>query len=533
MLKTRDDANKYYAYILRIAEREGCVLEVMNELGRRDLFFLLTHLLHRKDANRDWLYQRCREVQAQPNGMLDLWAREHYKSTIITYAKTIQDVLDSHSKRKDPATGILKPASFYWERELTVGIFSANRGLAKDFVMMIKSDFEDNSLLKEVYPDVLYQNPKREAPSWSLDNGITVKRDSNPREATVEGWGLIDGMPVGKHFPVIVYDDVVTERNVTTPEQMKKMTEMWALSTNLGAEGGVERYVGTRYHFNDTYREIMARKAAEPRIHEATHDGTPRGKSVFISQEALEAKRRKQGPYVFACQMLQNPKAEDAMGFAPQWVRTYDAAEYHKGMKHWPRQWNYYLLCDPAGEKKKDNDYTVIMVIALGPDMNYYLVDGTRDRLNLVERTEKMFEFYKKYLPLKVGYEKYGKDSDIEHINYVMNQKNYRFSITPLGGAMPKNDRIRRLVPPFAERRVWLPVNRFYTNYEGKTKDLIKQFLEDEYSPFPVAVHDDMLDCFARIMDPEFGAEFPKEKSAKTPARRKWDPLNHMRRRRK
>ena len=84
------------------------------EWGRRDLFFLLVYLLKRKDADSDWALERCREVQASPNGHLDLWARGHYKSTIITFALSIQDILN------DP--------------EITIGLFSHTRPIAKAFL---------------------------------------------------------------------------------------------------------------------------------------------------------------------------------------------------------------------------------------------------------------------------------------------------------------------------------------------------------------------------------------------------------------
>ena len=481
---TRLEREAAYRKALEVAQKYGQkeVDAVMRDLALGDLYFLLTVVLGRQDVKHDWLYERCMEVQAQPDGMLDLWSREHYKSSLISYALTIQDILDNP--------------------EITVGIFSCTRPLAKRLLRQIKFEFESNALLKQLFPDILYADPRKESPKWSEDDGIIVKRKSNPAASTVESWGLVDGQPTGKHFSLMVYDDVVTRESVTSPDMIRKVTEAWELSLNLGARGGNVRYIGTRYHQNDTYKTIMEREAAKPRIYPATADGKPDGEPVFLDRETLMKKRREMGPYTFAAQMLQNPTADDAQGFDAAWLK-HVRMETTAGM-------NLYIVVDPASEKKKDSDYTVMMVVALGQDENYYIVDMVRDRLNLTERGKKLMSLHRQYRPKGVGYEKYGLQADVEFVKYLQGQENYRFEITELGGPMPKNDRIRRLIPLFEQGRVYLPMSLHYVDYQGRSSDLVRDFVGQEYTAFPVSHHDDMMDCLARITDPELGAVFPK-----------------------
>src|SRR5574337_262060 len=156
-----------------------------SELGRADRYYLLVSILGRPDAWNKWLYERCREVEAEPDGHIDLWAREHYKSTIITLAGIIQEII------RDP--------------EITVGIFSHTKSVSRKFLAQIKLELESNSVLHALYPECLYADPRKESPRWSIDGGLIVKRKSNPKEATIEGHGLVDGMPTGAHFGLLVY----------------------------------------------------------------------------------------------------------------------------------------------------------------------------------------------------------------------------------------------------------------------------------------------------------------------------------------
>jgi hypothetical protein len=504
-------------------------------LGRVDRFYLLCVLLHRPDAVHPWLYARCREVESAPDGYLDLWAREHYKSTIITFAGAVQEIVN------DP--------------EVTIGIFSHTKPTAKKFLLQLKLEFEGNEDLKLVYPDVFWRNPKLDAPTWSEDKGITVRRKGNPRESTIEAHGLVDGQPTGSHFKLRIYDDVVTLESVTTPEQVKKTTEAHDISDNLGARGedGIKRAwrVGTRYKFGDTYQDLIDRRMVKVRLYPATDDGTKKGNPVLVSRETLDGMIRDQPSAIFAAQQLLNPAAGVEALFRIEWVKFTDIR---------PATLTVYIMCDPASSRKRGRDSTAIFVVGIDAQRNKYLLDGYSHKMGLSERWQKLRDLYVIWSNapgvqfVKVGYERYGLLDALEHFEERMLIEKLGFEIVelawPAEGGNAKYDRIQRLEPefkngrfylaaePFREEvvkdevghdlfdsggkpvtrmvpivetrnqrmvkeqgqafRVLLPVERL--DHEGQRYSLNKVFL-DQYARYPYVNHDDNLDCVSRIFD--------------------------------
>lgn len=477
-------------------------------LARNDRFYLLVRILNRLDMMHPWLYERCREVEASPNGHLDLWAREHYKSTIITYAGCIQEVL------KNP--------------EITIGIFSHTKPISKAFLRQIQKEFESNEALRGLFPEIFYLNPAKDSPVWSLDAGITVKRKTNPKEATIEAHGLVDGMPTSRHFQLLVYDDVVVPSSVSTPEQIAKTTEAWEISDNLGAIGGEKWMIGTRYHYGDTYEEVMNRNAASPRVHPATDDGTIDGNPVLFSQETWEKKVRDQGESTIATQMLQNPLAGKQREFNIEHVGVYEIR---------PSIINVYILVDPARSNKKGSANTAMVVLGLDYAMNKYLLDGYDRKMDLLARWQYMLGLYEKWKSapgvqsIKVGYEKYGAIADLQYFEEQQRLTNKRFDIIelewPREGEGSKRDRIQRLGPDIRNHKLFTPYETDPKNLtanqrkvkeqgydfriaqpirrhdeNGRIYDLSKRF-RNQIHFFPFGGRVDVLDAASRIYDME------------------------------
>jgi len=489
-------------------------------LGRVDRYFLLTWLLHRKDAIHPWLYERCREVEAEPDECLDLWARYHYKSTIITFAGSIQELLI------DP--------------EITIGIFAHVKKLSAKFLGQIKYELESNEELKATYPDVLWADPVRDArragASWDQYR-IDVRRESNPKEGTIEANGLTDGQPTGAHYKLRIYDDVVTRESVTGPDMVRKTTECWELSDNLKSKESDRRWhIGTRYSFADTYGEIIDNNILKARVYPATDDGKKTGNPVFLTPEEW-AKVKINQRSTLAAQMLQNPTEGQAAMFLKEELKFIDIR---------PGTVNIYIMVDPASSKKKNSDNTAMSVIAVDAARNKYLVDGFCHKMSLTERWKNMTALRKYWMQqpgvqsVEVGYERFGMRSDLEHFEEKMELTGDHFEIKELNWPQDtpaaKEDRIQRLVPDFSNGKFFLievvmrkneqgnvvkaessrqikmreqgeayrilkPV--FRRDHEGNRYSLNKMFL-DEYLVYPFSKHDDFLDSCSRIYDMDY-----------------------------
>lgn len=314
----------------------------------------------------------------------------------------------------------------------------------------------------------------------------------------------------GRGAHCLLLDDPIKDREEADSQVSRQRVWDWYTSTAYTRlmPGGAVILIQTRWHTDDLAGRLMVSQERfggdvwEVISLPALDSGGKALWPAWYSEEDLARIRTVIGPRDWSALYMQTPLPDGRGEFNRQWLRWYDGVLTGSGM-------NTYIVVDPAGAKKLTSDRTAMWVVGLNSDGNYYVLDAVYDRLNLAERVRELMRLHRKYKPMRVGYEKYGKDSDIEALKMIQERENYRFDVQELGGRLRKEDRVRRLIPFFEQSRIYLPSTLFKTDFEGRTIDVIEQFLVEEYDRFPVGKHDDGLDCLARILDDDLHAYFP------------------------
>ena len=441
-----------------------------------------------KDGAPNFRKAKVSRVESRPVNCIQVMGGEYlagleltptHNSTIITFGKNIQDILASHGDEPLPEWG---------GREVTIGIFSFNRPAAKKFLRQIKLEFEENKELKELFPDILYEEPKKESPKWSEDDGLVVKRKSNPREATIEASGFVDGQPTGMHYVIRSYDDVVTLESARSVEMVKKTNQAWGLSLSLGSEGGVSRYAGTFYADGDTYSEIIERGGAIPRIHPATEDGTSAGKPVLFSQEYLDEKKFA-GIYDFSCQYLCNPIPDDNSYLGIDDFQWYDEP---------PKDLRIYGAGDYAVSEGK-GDFTEQAIGGVNPEQDLYLIDWWTGQETADVWIDAQLDMVKKYSPVKWAAESgVIRRATEPFLNKRMQERRIFVTMEYLPTTSDKPAMCRGFQARAKQGKVYLPRGKAWA------EDLVAQLVR-----FPKAKFDDKVDVcglFGRILDNMHGS---------------------------
>ncbi len=485
--KFREDCNYKYNYkqiFSDIASGKLDEVATFRELIKNDLFFIVYFVMEIPPANHPFVVDSSRLIEDGPNSnTLDIWAREHFKSTIITIGETIKEIVN------DP--------------EKTHAIFSFRKSAAEQFLDAIRQTLKKPIMIK-CFPEILYDNPDTQAHRWSLQNGIVVKRRSVSRkEATVAAFGLVEGMPTGGHYDRRIYDDIETADLAKNPDQLEKCFSQFEMSDFLGTNGGTKRVVGTFYHHAGPLVRVMEKERISgglmfnSRIIPGSDDGTPTGKPIFVNDDRWEELQVGQH---FNQQILCDPK--------PSVDRSLEA-EYLTAIEpeFIPPDIMKFMLIDPAGDQatQKGTDSWAMGVFGVQPAMddlgisNIYILDleiKPRTHTEAIEAAVRMY--MRNGMIMKLGIEKVGQSTAEIHIANAL-ASNHRHVSLESGTLELLKPAGRNKIDRIVEAFQWPLMNNKWHYSTNVAKHNIQR-LKEEMDKFPVW-HDDGLDICAYLYD--------------------------------
>jgi predicted phage terminase large subunit-like protein len=183
------------------------------------------------------------------------------------------------------------------------------------------------------------------------------------------------------------------------------------------------------------------------------------------------------GSYLFANQYQNEVIPDDERRFKLEWLK------YYKGI---PDKTHVFCFIDPALSNADGADFTGLVVIHVDILQNWYVTHARRFKINPTQIVQLVFDLEKTFKPKMIGIEEVAYQKALLYmLDEEMRRRNV---ILPIKGVRPTTDktkemRILGLVPRFEWGRI-----------------LLAQGLHDfesEYSQFPRAAHDDLLDSLA------------------------------------
>jgi predicted phage terminase large subunit-like protein len=330
---------------------------------------------------------------------------------------------------------------------------------------------------------------------WNESQILIDCRTKSFIEPTIETAGIETSL-VGRHYDIILFDDIVSDKNVTTKEQMDKVADCYKKALSLLKPGGVIIITGTRWHFGDLYGRIIAENKEKQnfKIFHRNADTKENDKLIFsdigLNEEFLRNQKAEQGSYIFSCIYNNEPSDPETAVF-----RIKDFS-FYGDIK--PDDLYITCTCDPAG---KGDDFTGLTVVGTDYKMNIYILDAVSKHLQPSEIIEEIIRLSYKWKFGMFGLEenffrgmlKVELDRRIEEERQNPDFKLFgytEFKASSRAGE-GKNNRIMGL-QPFHERGALLFPGNSVELLNGAFSDLAYQMIQ-----FPHSAHDDVLDSLA------------------------------------
>jgi|SRR3972149_172767 len=324
---------------------------------------------------------------------------------------------------------------------------------------------------------------------WNEDMiTLNTRKHASIREANIETAGL-DVVVNARHFDLVVPDDLHSERNTKTKEQIDDVRIKVELLQPLLTSGGKMIMAGVFWSDTDIHTEMMGNPDARVYLRDVLNDD---GSSRYPHQlplEELDKKKNFMRSDLFHCHYRMNPVPKDSARFKREYFIEIDRVQV--------KNLRIYILIDPAGDptsetaSKRDSDYFGMTVAGITSSGDIVCLDFFRERMSPTEAIEQAITFMLRYKPYVIGIEKTG----IGNMGFYLKEELRKrgmfaavIDLQPRGRS--KFQRVMELEPYARTRRIFI------------VKDaMMKEEFYAEIVRFPKAKHDDICDSFAYVLD--------------------------------
>lgn len=345
------------------------------------------------------------------------------------------------------------------------------------------------------------------------------------RDPTVFTAGLTTSI-TGLHCDIAVLDDVVVKENAYTDEGREKVRQQYSLLASVEGSEAREWVVGTRYHPNDLYSDLLGMKIQqfdeneeeiesldlfEKIEYQVENRGDGYGEFLWPRQQRSDGKffgfnasilARKRAQYLdqtqFRAQYYNDPNDYETAAITRDMFQYYNKSYLSCNDGRWyykNARLNVFAAVDFAFSVNRRSDYTAIVVVGVDGNRNYYVLDIDRFKTGQIsDYFSHILHLVQKWDIRKIRAECTAAQQTIvnELRNSYIRPHGIALAIDdykPTRNEGTKEERIyATLQPVYANRQVW--------HYQGGNCQTLEDELVLAHPP-----HDDVKDALASAVD--------------------------------
>ena len=155
---------------------------------------------------------------------------------------------------------------------------------------------------------------------------------------------------------------------------------------------------------------------------------------------------------------------------------------------------NIFVGVDPASSENKKADYTVIMVIAVDPNFDIYVIDYFRGQVSPMDGADRIFAMADIYNPRDIKIEETGHVMLADYIQRRSKESGRFLNINPKKAIKNKYYRIKQMQPYFASKAIFVKQTHYdlidellqfkeVGSFKKDTLDALRWALDDMWKP--------------------------------------------------